>query len=145
MLTRRMLDPMWPFMQLRRDISQLFSGFDETDGGASMRAGFPPLNIWEDENAYYAEAEIPGVTQDELEIFTVGSELTIRGSRKPTQGENVSYHRQERGTGEFVRVVSLPGEVDAGKVEANLHNGVLTLTLPKVEAAKPRKIAVSTK
>jgi len=145
MLTRRMLDPMWPFMQLRRDISQLFSGFDETDPGASMRAGFPPLTIWEDENAYYAEAEIPGVTQDDLEVLTIGSELTIRGNRKPTQGENVSYHRQERGTGEFVRVVTLPGEVDADKVEARLHNGVLTLTLPKVEAAKPRKIAVSTK
>jgi len=145
MLTRRMLDPRWPFMQLRRDISQLFSGFDETDGGASMRAGFPPLNIWEDENAYYAEAEIPGVTQDDLEVFTVGSELTIRGNRQPTQGENVSYHRQERGTGEFVRVVTLPGEVAADKVEARLHNGVLTLTLPKVEAAKPRKITVSTK
>jgi len=145
MLTGRMLDPMWPFMQLRRDISRLFSGLDETDGGTSMRAGFPPLNIWEDENAYYAEAEIPGVTQDDLEVFTIGSELTLRGNRKPTEGENVSYHRQERGTGEFVRVVTLPGEVDAEKVEACLHNGVLTLTLPKAEAFKPRKIAVSVK
>ncbi len=132
------LDPYWPFMQLRREISHLLDGYDV--GG---RTEFPALNIWEDKDNFFAEAEIPGIAQDELEVFTIGDELTIRGQRKPMTGKGVNYHRQERGTGQFERVVTLPAEVDANKVEAHLHNGVLTITMPKAEQAKARKIQVN--
>jgi len=74
----------------------------------------------------------------------VGNELTIKGRRQPAQGEDLAYHRRERGTGEFTRTVTLPAEVDATKVEARLENGVVTVTMPKAATAKPRKITVKT-
>jgi HSP20 family protein len=133
-------DPFWPLMQLRREVSNLLEGL-EGDGGAARR-GFPAVNIWEDRENFFAEAEIPGVAQEDLEVFTIGDELTIRGKREPMSGKGLTYHRQERGTGEFERVITLPADVDADKVEAKLHNGVLTITLPKAERAKARKVAV---
>lgn len=132
------LDPYWPFMQLRRELSHLLDDFDV---GGQPR--YPALNVWEDQNSFYAEAEIPGVSQDQLEVFTIGDELTIRGERKPLEGNGVNYHRRERGLGTFERVVTLPAEVDANKVEAHLHNGVLSIVMPKAEQAKARKIQVN--
>lgn len=132
------LDPYWPFMQLRREISQLLDGADV--GGQTE---FPALNIWEDQDNFFAEAEIPGVAKDQLEVFTIGDELTIRGQRQPMADKEVNYHRRERGMGQFERVVTLPADVDAGKVEARLHNSVLTITMPKAEQAKARKIQVN--
>jgi HSP20 family protein len=75
----------------------------------------------------------------------MGDELTIKGHRKPMAGEKLTYHRQERGTGEFTRLLTLPVEIDADTVEAVLQDGVLTITLPKEEAAKPRQIEVKVK
>jgi len=120
----RLTDPFWPLMQLRREVSS------------------PALNIWEDRDNFFAEAELPGVDEERLEVFTIGDELTIRGKREPLSGKGVTYHRQERGTGEFERVITLPSDVDAEKVEAKLHNGVLTIALPKAETARPHKIEV---
>ncbi|HOA71810.1 MAG TPA: Hsp20/alpha crystallin family protein [Phycisphaerae bacterium] len=137
----RLLDPVWPFMQLRRELSHLIDNL-ESNGGSTSGV-FPPLNVWEDRDNYYAEAEIPGVAQEDLEVFTIGDELTIRGKREPMSGKGLTYHRQERGWGQFERVVSLPGDVDADKVEAHLHHGVLKVILPKAEEAKPRKITVT--
>lgn len=137
----RLTDPFWPFMQLRREISQLLDGF-EGDRGAFGRRGFPPVNIWEDGDNFYAEAEIPGVSGDNLEIFTIGDELTLRGKRESAGESGVVYHRQERGMGDFERVVKLPAQVEADKVEARLHHGVLTITMPKAQEARPRKITV---
>jgi HSP20 family protein len=103
---------------------------------------FPALNVWEDGDRFYAEAEVPGVKMDDMEIYASGNELTVRGQRKPLEDNEVTYHRQERGGGEFSRVITLPAEVNADKVEATLKNGVLTVMLPKAEAARMRKIQV---
>jgi HSP20 family protein len=91
----------------------------------------------------YAEAELPGMELNDLEIYvTRGDQLTIKGERKePTTGK-AYWHRQERGFGSFTRVLTLPVDVDPDKVEARLHNGVLTITMPKSEKARPRKISV---
>jgi HSP20 family protein len=133
-----------PFEQLRREITRLLEGFDPLTGRARVFGAprFPAVNVWEGGEHLYAEAEVPGVSQDGLEITVVGSELTIKGRRPPLEGENLSYHRQERGVGEFTRVLTLPVEIDAEKVQAGLKDGVLTLTLPKAEVARPRKINV---
>ena len=72
----------------------------------------------------------------------VGDELTLKGRREPEDGQQATYHRRERGTGSFTRVLTLPIEVDADKVEASLAQGVLTIRLPKAESAKARKIQV---
>jgi HSP20 family protein len=116
-------------------------------------AGSPRLNVWEDGDVFYAEAEIAGVKSEDLDLSVVGKELTIKGRRvAPTDGapsnataspEAVTFHRRERGYGEFTRSVTLPVEIDAAQVSASLVNGVLTVKLPKAEAAKPRKINVA--
>jgi HSP20 family protein len=108
----------------------------------STRA-FPALNVWEDGDALYAEAEVPGVKTEDIDISVVGADLTIRGHRESGEREGMAYHRQERGVGEFNRVLRLPVEVDANQVEASLRDGVLLVKLPKAESARPKKIKVS--
>ncbi|NLX13271.1 MAG: Hsp20/alpha crystallin family protein [Phycisphaerales bacterium] len=138
------MNPVSVFDELRREIGRLFDGYGPGLGPVSAlsTARFPALNIWEDGEALYAEAELPGVSPQDLEVYAVGNELTIKGRRGTALEEGACYHRRERGTGEFTRVVTLPVEVDAEKVEAALKNGVLTVTLPKADEVKPRKIAV---
>jgi HSP20 family protein len=115
------------------------------------RAGFgqvgviPAMNVWEDDHNVYASADLPGVDSAKLDVsVTEGNQLTITGERPVTEIANAVWLRQERPTGEFTRVVTLPTMVDPNKVEAVYENGVLHITLPKADAAKPRKIAVKT-
>lgn len=132
------------FHRLHNEVNRLFNQFGAT--GASWPAlarTYPAMNIWEDNNNIYAEAELPGMTQDQLEIYvTDGNQLTIQGERKPLEHAGMAWHRHERGSGKFSRSLTLPTNVDADKVEAKLEAGVLHLALPKSAAAQPRKIAV---
>jgi HSP20 family protein len=80
----------------------------------------------------------------DLEIFVHGNQLSIKGERPEPPSESKTWHRQERGYGKFVRLVDLPFELDQDKVEAEFKNGVLTITLPKREESKPRRIEVKT-
>jgi len=142
----------FPAHQFRDEMDRLVNNFfgPQTNGGSAQprwgdaAAGFPALNVWEDGDTLYVEAEVPGVKSEDLDISVVGSDLTIRGQRRPQSHEGVAYHRQERPVGEFTRVLRLPAEVDSAKVEASLSNGVLLIKLPKAEAAKPKKIKVAT-
>jgi HSP20 family protein len=105
---------------------------------------FPLINLTEDKDKYYVRAELPGVKGDELDIQVTGKNLAISGERKiAAEGEGARYHRREREAGTFSRMIGLPGEVDADNVEANLENGVLSITVPKAEIAKPRQITIS--
>jgi len=110
----------------------------------SVAAGvFPLINLTEDTDNYYVRAELPGMKAEDLDIQVVGRNLSISGERKiESEGENVKYHRREREAGKFSRIVGLPGDIDADKVEAKIENGLLTVTVPKAEAAKPKQIAV---
>ena len=140
------LNPFAPLRELQREMSRLLDGDGPLlPGGAwAQMPAFPALNVWEDGNSLFAEAEIPGVSQNDLEVYAVGNQLTIKGSRRPREGQNIAYHRHERGAGEFTRVVALPIDVDTANVQASLKNGVLTITLPKSEAAKAKRITVKT-
>ncbi len=130
--------------ELRREMDRLFRELAPELTTTPAAGVFPPVNVWSDGETLFVEAEVPGVKLEDLEITAVGNELTIRGRREPLAGDNLVYHRQERGTGEFTRVLTLPVEVDADKIEAVVRDGVLTVKLPKAEAARPRKIAVKT-
>jgi HSP20 family protein len=137
-----------PLSQLRGEMDRLVTDFFAQGGpqarfGVASR-GFPALNVWEDGETIFAEAEVPGLKADDIDISVVGNELTLRGRRGGESREGVAYHRQERGVGEFNRVIRLPVEVNASKVEASLNHGVLLVHLPKAETAKPKKIQVST-
>ncbi len=142
-MVRRHPGFLFPVQQWRGEMDRVFSDFfGRTDSGPLARGrGFPPVNVWEEGENLLVEAELAGVKGEDLDISVVGDELTIKGRR--TGGEDgITFHRRERATGEFVRVLRLPVEVDANRVDAALNDGVLLITLPKSEAAKPRRVQV---
>ncbi len=104
--------------------------------------GFPAINAWGDEDNLHIEAEVPGVGIEDLQISVLGDELTIEGTRPERELQGAREHRRERRVGSFRRVLSLPVDVDADRIEATLENGVLSLLLPHAEAARPRAIEV---
>lgn len=110
----------------------------------ALASSYPPLNIWGDNDKFYAEAELPGMQLDHLEIYvTEENQLTIQGERRQRELDKGVWYGQERGFGQFSRTIRLPVKVDADKVEARFEHGVLFVTLPKNEAAKPRRISVN--
>jgi HSP20 family protein len=112
------------------------------DVGAGV---FPPINITQDDDTFYLRAEVPGIKPNELSISAVRNRVSLAGKREiQREHERVSYHRKERAEGSFNRTVTLPSEVDAGRVDARYADGILTLTLPKAEETKPRQITVRT-
>lgn len=112
--------------------------------GRAARA-YPLINIGEDENHVYVDALAPGVDPDSLNVSVTGDQLVISGNKKPLPDSlpPQAIHRSERSAGPFSRSTTLPAGVDSDKVDAKYCNGVLQITLPKAEAAKPRQIRVS--
>jgi HSP20 family protein len=139
--TRLNFPDLWTEMgRVHDELSRLFG---RTNGARAMAPAGPAINVWDDEQNVYAQVDLPGMEPDKIEVFVnEGNQLTIQGERTVPQPANAVWHRQERGFGQFMRQVTLPALVDAEKVEAKYEYGVLYLTLPKSEAAKPRKIAV---
>jgi HSP20 family protein len=128
--------------RLERDMGQLFDRWS-LPGIPSVEVAYPAVNMWEDEDFVHVEAELPGLKLSDLEITVTGdNRLTVKGKRPPVAMDKVECHRVERISGDFERVLLLPIKVDAGKVEARLENGVLTIKMAKSPAAKPRKIPV---
>ena len=113
---------------------------------AEARGAFertPKVDVIDRPNEVVVQAELPGVSKDDLEITLSDSDVTIRAStRREEKEEKENYYRCEISRGEFVRTVALPAEVDGDNVKASFKNGVLELTLPKVESSKRRKITV---
>ena len=101
----------------------------------------PSVDIYESVDALILVADMPGVGKDTVEIHVEDDELTIRGVViKEAVNERAVYTEYE--VGDFIRTFSLSAVIDQSKIEASMKNGVLTLTLPKIEAAKPRQITV---
>ena len=90
-----------PLVNLRNEMDRLFGEY----GSGFLRSPYarqpdhPPLNVWDEGDTVCVEAEIPGVGKDDLEVYAVGNELTLKGRRQAMEGEKLTYHRQERGTG----------------------------------------------
>ena len=129
--------------RLKRQLDQMFDDFSARD--AWQRAGvFPLINVTEDADNYYLRAELPGVKNEDLDIQATGKNISIAGERKiETKNEKAKFHRREREAGKFSRMFSLKDEIDPEKVTANMKDGILLLTLPKAEVAKPRQIKIS--
>ena len=106
----------------------------------------PAVDIFETENSLVLKADIPDVPLRDIEVRVENDTLTVKGERKFEHDEkSKGYHRIERSYGNFVRSFVLPETVDNEKVGAEYKNGVLTITLPKKEAAKPRQVKVEVK
>jgi HSP20 family protein len=126
--------------RLRDEMEQLFGSYPARRFATSV---YPPLNMWNDTDNLYVEAELPGFSLEDLEITVTGdNNLSLKGERVQPEVEGGTWHRQERGFGKFHRTVELPEHVDAGNVSAEFKNGVLTITMPKKAEAKPRRIEV---
>jgi HSP20 family protein len=105
---------------------------------------FPALNLWEDDDLLFIEAELPGYQLEDLEIYVVrNDQLVLKGERQAPEHAKAVCHRQERSFGTFNRTVSLPVAVDAEQVQARLENGVLKIQLAKSPLAKPKKINIT--
>ena len=108
------------------------------------RGFVPAMDIVETEDAFVATADLPGLTKDDIEISLDDGVLSVSGERKveSEEGEGKSFRRVERAFGRFQRAFTLPQGVDLEKVQAGFNDGVLTVTLPKLEAVKSRKITI---
>lgn len=102
----------------------------------------PAADVQASEKGYLIELDVPGLTEKELELVLESQHLTVRGERKPV--ENATYSRSERTWGRFERVFHLPEDADVEKLDASVRNGVLTVSVPRAESAKPRSITVRT-
>ena len=110
----------------------------------ASRPWSPAVDIVESEDALVLKADLPDVKIEDIDVRVEHQTLTLRGQRKFQKDENVKgYHRIERSFGEFVRSFAIPSTVDTEKVQADYKNGVLTITLPKKETAKPRQVKVA--
>ena len=110
----------------------------------ASRPWAPAVDILETENELVLKADVPDVDPKEIDIQVENGTLTLKGERKfeRREGDQEGYHRIERSYGSFVRCFSLPETVEADNVAADYKNGVLTVTLPKKEVAKPRSVKV---
>lgn len=148
---------MWRFspfremQQLRRELDRVFDDFQPWRfrsaflPGRSAR-GYPLINTYEDADAIYVEALAPGLDADSLDLSIHDKTLTISGEKKGLEGVPAeAFHRNERAAGKFVRTLAVDVPVAADQVSADYENGILTITLPKAEDAKPRQISVKVK
>lgn len=137
------LDPLRELEQLQRRMDRLFQNAFGLERSPWRVGVYPLVNISEDRDHVYVRAELPGVKAQDLEITLQDNSLILRGERKiATEEKQVNYHRRERESGFFRRVVALPAGVQGEKVEANCKDGILTIKLAKPEEVKPRKIEV---
>jgi HSP20 family protein len=136
----RQFDPVMQMREFGERMNRLFGGFARPEPWRT--AEYPPLNIWEDADAYHLEAELPGLKLEDIEVLVQANEVAIKGQRKPAEDQGRTWHRRERTACSFERSVRLPVPPAGEKVQARFTDGVLHVTLPKSDEAKPRKIEV---
>jgi HSP20 family protein len=130
--------------RMRRDVETLMERLTGVSADGSVAGVFPPMNVSEDLDHYYVCALIPGIDASQLNVTVVHQTIAVSGTRQSPEAEGVSYHRKERAEGPFSRSVTLPGSFDGARIDAKYADGILTLTLPKPEEAKPRRVTVQT-
>lgn len=125
----------------RRRMDRIFEEM-ETSPSGTVFAQFPRTNLYDTDAAYVLIAEVPGLGEKDIELTVHQDVLTLTGERMDDTPEGFSVHRKERVPLKFSRSFTLPGNVDADHVTASVQDGLLTVTLPKTEASRPRQIAV---
>jgi len=141
---RLSLDPLEQISNLRDEVNRLFesplAGLTQ-----AFNSWSPAVDLYEDKDNVVVKAELPGMKKEEIDVSLHEGALTISGERKIEREEKGETYRSERFFGRFQRSVMLPSAVDESKVSASYKDGILTITLPKSEEAKPKQIEVSVK
>ena len=141
------IDRMFGAMDLLRNrMDRLFSDYDRsysTGPAFTLASVSPRTNLLENGDNFEVRAEVPGISKDDLNIKIQGNYLEISGKRSADTPEGYKTHRNERGSSTFSRSFTLPDEVDSERVDATLKDGILYLTLPKSETAKPKQITIN--
>lgn len=139
-------EPFRDFSAMQDRVNRVFNEFYRGVDDDVMRRGVwvPPVDVYQNgKEELVIKAELPDLSKDEIEITLENNSLTIKGEKKMDQSvKEDQYHRVERVYGTFSRTFSLPPTVDTGKVAADYKNGVLMITLPMKEEAKPKQIAI---
>jgi HSP20 family protein len=147
MLWPRVMRDLWgwdPWGEMRRLQGEMSSALNGLWSPLARRV-FPAVNVWAGRDDAVVTAEVPGIRPAELDVQVVGDTLTVTGEREAERlPEGQDYLRQERPAGHFSRTIQLPYRVDPDKVEATYAKGVLRITLPRLEADKPKQINVKT-
>jgi HSP20 family protein len=143
-------DPFSELERLRREAERAFG--DEAGAGRAWRKAFLPgraarqyplVNLYDDGETFTVEALAPGVDPAQLDVTVAGNTLRIAGEKPGPAGVPAErFHRSERAAGRFVRTFELPTEVDADRVQARYRDGLLRVSVPRAESAKPRRVAV---
>lgn len=129
--------------RLSRLFNDALGGFDWQFRDSAVAAWTPPVDVFEQDNEIRIMAELPGVKPENVKLSVEGNVLTLSGTKEQHAEEKTErVHRYERTYGAFERTFTLPATIDAGGIRATYAQGVLTVTLPKVEKAKPRQIQV---
>jgi HSP20 family protein len=143
-----MLDRYDPFAALQRFQDQVIRAFEETGltsrlDASRATAWTPPVDVYEDEERLTFRFDVPDVPKENISVRVENGVLTVEGHRKlEFEDRRNNYHRVERAFGRFARSFSLPSTVSAERVDAELRDGVLRLTLPKKPEAQPRSIEI---
>jgi HSP20 family protein len=135
---------------MQREINRLFDNFFrggvQDDGTFGISYWSPAVDIAEHDNEFIVKVELPGVSKDDVKITLGSNVLTIHGEKKQDrETKDDNYHRTERMYGSFQRSFTLPSTVRGDKIDAVYKDGILTVTLPKAEEAKPKQIEVKVK
>jgi HSP20 family protein len=129
--------------RINRMLNDVFANPDWQYRDSAVSSWVPPVDVLEEKDSIRIMAELPGVKPEDVKISLEGNVLTIHGTKQQIAEEQTErVHRYERSYGAFERTFTLPATVDAANIKAGYENGVLTVTLPKVEQAKPRQIEV---
>jgi len=150
-------NPWQEMHRLRHDLDHAFEQMGGRNGGRNGRTfptaflpgraarAYPLVNVSEDADALYVTALAPGLDPAAVQVTVQDDRLTIAGEKPRVAAEiqPEAFHRSERAAGKFVRTVTLPSDVEHEKVQADYTNGLLVITLPKAEKAKPKQITVS--
>ncbi len=134
--------------QLQRSINRLFDFDWDLDRDLDLFGGVsgPSVDLMENDDTYMVRCDLPGVEKDDLDISVSGNALTIKGEKQDSsEHKDGRYYRRESWSGSFQRTITVPETVDPNAINAEMKNGVLTLTFPKKEDVKPRQITVDVK
>jgi HSP20 family protein len=135
-------DPVGGLLTLQRELERVFDKPFGFDLGPSGRGVFPPVNVFSDKDGYVVKLEIPGVPPENVTVEAENRTLRVSGKREIAPPAEGSFHRRERGAGQFARSFQLPADVDPARAEASYKHGILSVRIPKKEEAKPRQISV---